>query len=171
MGRYQRGGPAKGPPRARRRESEPVTMDAPVSGGKALIVDDEAAIRSVMRRWFERRGWSVDEADDGSSALPLLEADPPSALRTYDLILADLRMRDVGGEQLHRWLAEHRPELLDHLVIATGDVHEEGAAAFLQRSRCPVLHKPFELRALADIVDTHGSRSRGPEGRAVKGRR
>jgi CheY-like chemotaxis protein len=123
-----------------------------VPAGAALIVDDEPAIRAAIRRWFERRGWTVDEADDGETALPLLEAAEPSALRHYDLIVADLRMRRVGGADLHRWLSVHRPDLLARLVIATGDAQESEAAAFLESSRCRVLEKPFALASLADLL-------------------
>jgi CheY-like chemotaxis protein len=129
----------------------------------ALIVDDEPAIRSVVRRWFERRGWQVDEAADGAVALPLIGVDGEDRPR-YDLIMADLRMPHVGGAELHDWLADHRPELLNHLVIATGDVYEAGAAEFLDRAGCRVLQKPFSLSALAELVGAiklpgHGSPS------------
>lgn len=119
--------------------------------GHALIVDDEPAIRSVVRRWFERRGWHVDEAADGERAKPLIgevEAGRPP----YDVIVADLRMPVLGGAELHDWISAHRPDLVDSVVIATGDVYEADAAAFLDRARCRVLQKPFSLSALAEVV-------------------
>jgi CheY-like chemotaxis protein len=119
--------------------------------GHALIVDDEPAIRSVVRRWFERHGWLVDEAADGAGAMPLI-GDAAAGRPQYDVIVADLRMPVVGGAELHAWLTVHRPDLVDHFVIATGDVYEEDAAAFLDRSRCRVLQKPFSLAALAEMV-------------------
>lgn len=119
--------------------------------GHALIVDDEPAIRSVVRRWFERQGWRVDEAADGAGALPLLGGSEDTR-PAYDLIVADLRMPRVGGAELHAWLSTHRPELVDHLVIATGDVYEADAAEFLDRAKCRVLQKPFSLSALAELV-------------------
>ncbi len=121
------------------------------SVGHALIVDDEPAIRSVMRRWFERRGWQVDEAADGEVALPFL-ASPTASGAAYDVIVADLRMPRLGGAELHAWLSLHRPDLVNHLVIATGDVYEASAAEFLDRAQCRVLQKPFTLNALAEMV-------------------
>jgi hypothetical protein len=45
------------------------------------------------------------------------------------------------------------PELLDRIVFSTGDVASHEAAAFVQRTRCTVVQKPFELRALEQIVN------------------
>ncbi|MBK8249722.1 MAG: response regulator [Gemmatimonadetes bacterium] len=128
-----------------------VDCATPELTGHALIVDDEPAIRSVVRRWFERRGWHVDEASDGAGAKPLI-GELAAGRPAYDVIVADLRMPVVNGAELHEWISAHRPDLVDSVVIATGDVYEADAAAFLDRSRCRVLQKPFSLSALADVV-------------------
>ncbi len=117
----------------------------------ALIVDDEAGIRSVVRRWFERQGWHVDEAGDGAAALPFLESAYAQA-PTYDLIIADWNMPELGGAGLHRWISEHRPELLGHLVLSTGDVTDAQVATLVESSPCRVLAKPYSLAELGALV-------------------
>jgi hypothetical protein len=42
--------------------------------------------------------------------------------------------------------------LLDRIIFSTGDVASREAAEFVRRTRCRVLQKPFELRALEAIV-------------------
>ncbi|MBC7898264.1 MAG: response regulator, partial [Cytophagaceae bacterium] len=79
---------------------------------RALVVDDEEAIRSILQRFLSRRGWEVDLADDGDNALAFLESLGAPPKRGYDLIIADMRMERMGGAELHRWLRDHRPEVL-----------------------------------------------------------
>jgi PAS domain S-box-containing protein len=115
-----------------------------------LIIDDETAIRNALRRFFERRGWVVEEAPDGGKGLETLLA---RDLSYFDVIVSDLKMPGVSGMQVYRTLAAERPALLGRLIFATGDVASPDAAAFLQETRCPVLEKPYELSVLAETVD------------------
>jgi CheY-like chemotaxis protein len=100
-------------------------------------------------RYMRRNGWEVDEAEDGEAALGMLHATPPAG---YDLVITDLRMPVLSGFEVHDWLAEHRPDLFARLVIATGDVASQPVREFLNRTSRPVLEKPFELSALAELV-------------------
>jgi PAS domain S-box-containing protein len=115
---------------------------------RALIIDDEATIRSALRRFFVRRGWDTEEAPDGAAGLELLE-DHGSR---FDVIISDLRMPGFSGVELHDQLVIAHPALLRRIVFSTGDVASREAAVFVQRTSCHVLQKPFELKTLDDIV-------------------
>lgn len=66
-----------------------------VDGAGVVLVDDDAAIRLVLRELLVRRGWAVlGEASDGSEAVPLLERLQP------DIVLLDLMMPTPGDEVL-----------------------------------------------------------------------
>ena len=67
-------------------------------------------------------------------------------------MITDLRMPVLSGFEVHDWLAAHRPDLFARLVIATGDVASQPVREFLDRTPRPVLEKPFELSALAELV-------------------
>ena len=126
---------------------------APVTGhlgARVLIIDDEAAVRSSMRRYFERQGWLVEEASDGTVGLSKLLATRDDL--TYELIICDLKMPGLSGLEVHKWVSASRPDLLGRLVFASGDTASPEAAAFLSSSTCPVLEKPFELSELAAVV-------------------
>ena len=86
---------------------------------RVLLIDDEAPVRAAMRRFFERKGWRVDEAGDGSEGLDLLLT--AELGKPYDVVISDLKMPGVSGIELHRRLASSHPALLRRLVIATGD--------------------------------------------------
>ena len=103
----------------------------------------------ALRRYFERSGWNVEEAEDGTEGLRLLERPEASA---YRLVITDLRMPGRTGLEVHDWLAANRPELFGRLIIATGDVASPEIRAFMQRTTRPVLEKPFELSTLAALV-------------------
>jgi DNA-binding NtrC family response regulator len=68
------------------------------------------------------------------------------------MIISDLKMPGLSGIELHDRLASSHPEILDRVVFSTGDVASPEARSFVERSRCTVLQKPFELATLDEIV-------------------
>ena len=90
----------------------------------------------------------MDEAKDGAKGLAVLLA----ARSDFTIVISDLRMPDFSGVELHDHLAAVAPELLDRVIFSTGDVASKDAAEFVQRTRCTVLQKPFELRALEALI-------------------
>ncbi|NUO65173.1 MAG: response regulator [Gemmatimonadaceae bacterium] len=116
---------------------------------RVLIIDDESSIRLALRRYFTRRDWIVEEAEDGAVALRRLrDADAPE----YALIVSDLKMPGLSGIDLYDQIARHRPELVGRIVFSTGDVASSDARAFIERVEAPVLQKPFELKTLDDLI-------------------
>ena len=85
-------------------------------------------------------------------ALALLQAAAEGTM-SFDVIVSDLKMPGFSGIELHDQLAVEQPELLRRLIFSTGDVASDEAAAFVSRTKCLVLQKPFELSALAEVVD------------------
>ena len=65
--------------------------DAPADAGYILVVEDDAALRELVRRTLERSGWRVAEAADGAAAIDQLERELPR------LIVLDLLMPNVDG--------------------------------------------------------------------------
>jgi two-component system NtrC family sensor kinase len=119
-------------------------------------VDDEASIRVAIRRYLERRGWVVEEAKDGREALEILGLDDESAhpsFDRFDAIVTDLKMPGVTGIEIHDRLARRAPAALAKLVLITGDTASNEVAEFVVRLRQPLLQKPFDMRALADLLD------------------
>ncbi|HKZ55894.1 MAG TPA: response regulator transcription factor [Anaerolineales bacterium] len=65
-----------------------------------LVVDDEPTIREVIRRYLERDGFRVREAEDGFSALQAVQEEPP------DLIVLDLMLPGIDGLTITRQLRQ-----------------------------------------------------------------
>ena len=133
-------------PRRSDRSRAPAIDNGPAP--RVLIIDDEASIRAALRRFFTRRGWRVDEAEDGAKGL----ADAPGGEDDFTVVISDLRMPDCSGVELHDHIAAVAPELLDRIIFSTGDVARGEAAEFVQTDAVHRLQKPFELRALDALV-------------------
>jgi CheY-like chemotaxis protein len=130
-------------------ESPPHGSSTNPPHSRLYVIDDEPSIRAAIRRFLTRRGWEVDEAEDGRVALKiLLECEP----NRYDVVMCDLRMPHLSGAELHRELVRKRPDLVQRLVFSTGDVASAEAAHFLAESERPVIEKPFELARLEEML-------------------
>ncbi len=123
----------------------------PAPVGRALVVDDEAAIRAAVRRSLERHGWQVDEAADGHEGW--LRLDVGGRPGPYDVVVTDLRMPGLSGMDLVDRLRATHPHLADRTVVITGDTASPTVAEFLARLKTPHLQKPFDIRRLVQMVE------------------
>ena len=110
-----------------------------------LIVDDEASIRSLLRRILEGDGHKVREAANGQDGLALYREHPA------DLVITDILMPERDGMDVTLALTQ---EFLDAKVIAmTGGTGDQNfldvAKLFGARS---VIHKPFEVEEIRQLV-------------------
>ena len=117
-----------------------------------LLVDDEATLRSALRRYFIRRGWTVQEAEDGEQARAML-LDSDVIGGGFDAVLTDMRMPRLSGMALHELVARVDPGISRRFIFLSGDMGDEEAVAYLSHTRCPVVQKPFELASLLAIVE------------------
>ena len=78
------------------------SLSAIGNGRVVLVVEDEEALRAMIRRLLQREGYTVLEADNGAHALRLLEG---ATGRTVELVLTDVRMPLMGGRELAAALA------------------------------------------------------------------
>ncbi len=120
-----------------------------------LIVEDEEAVRELEKFILEQQGYDVMEARDGLEGLTKAE------FRKPDLILLDLMMPDLGGEQVLTALGADEG-LRDVPVIAVSadasrgtkvDMYRRGVAAYIT--------KPFDSDALLGSVEQAISRRAG----------
>jgi DNA-binding response OmpR family regulator len=123
-----------------------------VTGRKrALVVDDDDPIRTMLANVVERQDLDVDTARDGIEAIERLEDDG------YSVIVLDLMMPRVDGFGVLRHLEQHHPEKLRCTIIASAIPESEIARQF----DVPVFRihgKPFDIgRLIADIKECAAS--------------
>ena len=118
------------------------------AGVSVLFVDDEPSLRRVAQRYLARLGHHVELAANGEEALKLLQT------RRFDVIVTDLRMPGLGGEELYQRLGAFRVPLQNRFLFMSGDIVNEKTRRFLAATGRPYLQKPFELKRLASLIRT-----------------
>jgi CheY-like chemotaxis protein len=115
-----------------------------------MIVDDEAAVRRVVRTCLERNGYAVLEAGSGEEALTIYGGDG----QAVELVVSDVRMPGMDGNELVRRIRAINPAQRILFVTAyPGDVDEDGA------HRNATLAKPFSATQLLRNVVAQLSRA------------
>jgi len=125
-------------------DSEPET-ESPRGTETILLVEDEAAVRSLLRRFLDSQGYRVVEAADGEMAL----AEAESREGEVDLLLTDLVMPGMGGFELARRMEKRWPAL--KILYMSG--YSEDAVGMIDNeplmSSTNFLQKPFSTDLLA----------------------
>jgi len=113
---------------------------------RILLIEDDAKIRSYMRRILEWKGYAISEAEDGHSGLAMLSEE------TVDLVITDLVMPGKDGLELLTSLRDGRwsgPVLAISGGLETWSplpvAEAMGAAACLA--------KPFDAAELIEMVE------------------
>jgi PAS domain S-box-containing protein len=119
---------------------------------RALIVEDEPPIRSLLARLVARRDYDVLVASSCA------EAKGAAAAHTFDLVLCDVRLADGNGAEVFRCLRERQPELGHRFVFVTGDASPL-TGADREVAQMPRLSKPFTASDLDQLLDDLHARS------------
>lgn len=134
-----------GPPRRRSSAGSPPVIPQPLGRGRrALIIDDEATSREILRQILMREGFEVSTAESGRQGIEIAREIRPSVI-TLDVLMPDLD----GWSTLQQ--LKRDPDLQDIPVIMVTIIDEEnqayalGAAAYLTK---PVNRESL-LKALA----------------------
>ena len=115
-------------------------------GRRALLIEDDDAVRLSVRRYLERFGWAVEEAADGTTGVNRALAE------SWDVVICDMRMPGRTGIQIYDQVAASNPTLARRFVLVTGDAGSDEVRGFRERTGMVVLEKPFELSILGAAV-------------------
>jgi PAS domain S-box-containing protein len=110
--------------------------------GTVLIADDEETVRVIAARMLETLGFRVQLAANGEEAIERFRADPGS----FRLVLLDLTMPRLGGEDVFRELRQVRPDV--RVLLMSGYTEQEVTTRFAGKGLAGFLQKPFQLPAL-----------------------
>ena len=118
-----------------------------------LVVDDESSIQSLLHDILNMDGHHVDVAGSGAEALQRMFD------RQYDLIITDIKMPEMSGQEFYRRVREIDREQAERMVFITGDTVNVATRQFLQRISNPCLVKPFKVEEIREIVERQLSQS------------
>jgi len=99
-------------------------LTAVLSGVSVLVVDDQAVNRLILREMLASRGAIVDQADNGATALAMLEASSKSA-KPYRLILLDCRMPGMDGFEVAERIKSLSYGALSVMMLSSDDLKSE----------------------------------------------
>ena len=108
-----------------------------------LIVEDDPDLRRLIVRLLEHDGFAVRAAADGRQALESLDPMP-------DVIVADLMMPELDGEQFLIELRSQHPNARPAVVLVSASAIREEIAARLEVDAS--LSKPFDTTELRELV-------------------
>jgi DNA-binding NtrC family response regulator len=114
----------------------------------ALVIDDEHAVRWVIRKALEPDVCNVIEAADGISGIRRVSrATPP-----VDLVIVDLKLANLNGLEVIESLTRTHPGLPMLCITGFGATATDILESTLRDYRVPVLLKPFGSKQLVEAV-------------------
>lgn len=111
-----------------------------------LIVDDEPSIRNIVKMHLERAGMTVLTAPDGLAGLKVYEENADA----IDLVLLDLSMPHLNGEETYRRLHQMNPGL--QVILISGYSEQEAMGRFVGKGLAGFLQKPFPAKVLIQKI-------------------
>jgi len=126
--------------------------------GKALIIEDDEGMRSLLEDFFKEEGFEADSVSNGSEAFRLLVRD------TFDLIITDIRMPGLTGLDILPGIKRLHPEA--PIIVITAFGSEEVHHKAMKRGATAYLEKPLhfsELRTMVHEIRSAKEKNKGEE--------
>ncbi len=113
---------------------------------RVIAVDDEEGMREGIKRILRKKGYDVDVAEDGESAIELINQKP------YDLAFIDLKMPGISGFKVTEYINEDLEKNIV-VVIVSALATVEAAVEVTRHGAFDFLVKPFTPNDLIQVTD------------------
>jgi CheY-like chemotaxis protein len=120
-----------------------------MSKGKILVVDDEILVLELLADFLESRGYQVATAANGREAIAAVAQDVP------DLVLMDVSMPEMDGEEALKQIVASQPRL--PVVMVTANADAVITSRLLALGAVDYVPKPFDLDYLDQAVSVQVS--------------
>jgi len=111
---------------------------------QVLVIDDNAVNRKLASVMLRKRGWNVDEAEDGFIGLDKLHA------KAYDHVLLDISMPGIDGEEVCRRIRQDPALQHLHVVAYTAHAFESDHARLREIGFNDIITKPVSMAILQE---------------------
>ena len=119
---------------------------------RILVVDDEKVIRDILSDFLKEEGYAVTTVEDGVAAVEELHRS------SYNLVISDLKMPNMGGLELVQKITEESLPVLTVMMTGFGTV--ETAIEAMKRGAYDYILKPFKVEEVVHIVQRGLDRQR-----------
>jgi PAS domain S-box-containing protein len=109
---------------------------------KILVVDDESTVQQFVKSALNPSDYNVDTTGDPYDALHKIAAN------NYDLVIIDIRMPGMNGQELFDKIVNDKPYMSKNILFTTGDSENSEVKAFIQRHNLHSIAKPFDHQEL-----------------------
>src|SRR6478672_5330039 len=113
---------------------------------RALICEDDPAIRTLVKTVVQREGFAADLAENGAAGIEKMRDG------CYNLLILDLMMPGVDGYAVVDFLKNHRPANLNRVIVMTAV--SDALRTDFPAPVCTLLPKPFDIDQLSKAVRT-----------------
>ena len=111
-----------------------------------LVVDDDKQLASALQWILADESFLVDVAFDGDEAILKVKA------HQYDVVICDLKMPRLQGDEFYLRARDLRPALSDRFIFITGFSTDPQIRTFLIEHEVKFLVKPFPIKGLIHCV-------------------
>ncbi|MEX2116547.1 MAG: response regulator [Bacteroidota bacterium] len=112
---------------------------------RILVVDDEEALRTVLSSELEGEGYQVNTAADGDEAIKII------GTQQFHLILLDIKMPNVDGFEVLKFVKQHQPAT--KVIMLTGFADLKNAIESKKLGAEDFVSKPYDLVDLLTTVE------------------
>ena len=119
---------------------------------RVLVVDDEPLILEGLTRLLATRGYDAFPAQGGCDALIAI------GKQQFDIVLLDLGMPDLNGNEVLRFIADRGVDT--PVIVVSGESSIDAAIIALRAGACDFVRKPYESEELLRRIDNTLTRSR-----------
>ena len=126
-----------------------------MKGKKVLLVDDEVDFTAGLSKVLRRRGFEVETASDGMTAVVHIAKEP------FDVVVLDVKMPGMDGIQV---LAEIKRLAIDtQVILLTGHLSLSDEETGIKEGAFAYLFKPFPILKLVSLIEEAAGSNRRPD--------
>ncbi|MDD4923939.1 MAG: PAS domain S-box protein [Dehalococcoidales bacterium] len=129
-------------------EEENTKETASTRKASVLVIDDEATIRTFIRRILEKNGHTVTELDR-----PVKDNLENLFAAKFDIILLDMKMPGMSGKEFYTAIKKEYPDMARRTIFITGDTSDSTTVKFFKENNLLYIEKPFDQSTLINKIN------------------
>lgn len=125
----------------------PVKKDYDLRGLRLLLVEDEVGIAESCNELLTAKGCHVTSAYSIKDAMQAIQRD------RFDIIVMDFKMPgETSGIQFYEWMINYSTVIKEKIILMTGDTLSPEYRTFIEKSKVPVITKPFRFNTFIEKI-------------------
>lgn len=125
----------------------PMKKDYDLSGLRLLLVEDEVGIAESCSELLTAKACHVTSAFTIKDAMKAIQEEQ------FDIVVMDFKMPgEMSGIQFYEWMVNYLPVIKGKVILMTGDTLSPEYRTFIEKSKVPVITKPFRFNTFIEKI-------------------